>query len=107
VRRNRAGAERQLPKLVTDTDLRGILHCHTEASDGTETLETMAKATRQRGFQYFGVADHSNSAHYAGGLSIDEIEKQHSTRASARVSGSSRASNPTFWLMDLSTIPTR
>jgi DNA polymerase (family X) len=51
-----------LPELVTDRDLRGILHCHTDASDGTETLETMANATRKRGFQYFGVADHSKSA---------------------------------------------
>ncbi|MDA9420947.1 DNA polymerase/3'-5' exonuclease PolX [Bradyrhizobium sp. CCBAU 53380] len=67
----------KLPKLVTDQDLRGILHCHTDASDGTETLETMAKATRQRGFEYFGVADHSKSAHYAGGLSIEEIAQQH------------------------------
>jgi MOSC domain-containing protein YiiM len=66
-----------LPKLVTDKDLRGILHCHTDASDGTETLETMAKATRQRGFEYFGVADHSKSAHYAGGLSVEEIAQQH------------------------------
>jgi DNA polymerase (family 10) len=57
--------------------LRGILHCHTDASDGTETLETMAKATRQRGFEYFGVADHSKSAHYAGGLSEEEIRQQH------------------------------
>lgn len=67
----------KLPKLVTDNDLRGILHCHTDASDGTETLETMAKATRQRGFEYFGVADHSKSAHYAGGLSVEEIAQQH------------------------------
>jgi DNA polymerase (family X) len=67
----------KLPKLVTDEDLRGILHCHTDASDGTETLETMAKATRQRGFEYFGVADHSKSAHYAGGLSEEEIAQQH------------------------------
>lgn len=67
----------KLPKLVTDKDLRGILHCHTEASDGTETLETMAKATRERGFEYFGVADHSKSAHYAGGLSVEEIAQQH------------------------------
>jgi DNA polymerase (family 10) len=66
----------QLPELVADGDLRGILHCHTDASDGTETLETMAKATRQRGFQYFGVADHSKSAHYAGGLSVEQIEQQ-------------------------------
>ncbi|SFJ60505.1 DNA polymerase/3'-5' exonuclease PolX [Bradyrhizobium sp. Gha] len=67
----------KLPKLVTDENLRGILHCHTDASDGTETLETMAKATRQRGFEYFGVADHSKSAHYAGGLSIEQIAEQH------------------------------
>jgi DNA polymerase (family 10) len=67
----------KLPALVKDSDLHGILHCHTDASDGTETLETMARATRQRGFQYFGVADHSKSAHYAGGLSIEQIEEQH------------------------------
>jgi DNA polymerase (family 10) len=67
----------KLPKLVTDRDLRGILHCHTDGSDGTETLEAMAKATRQRGFEYFGVADHSKSAHYAGGLSVEQIEVQH------------------------------
>ncbi|TKV77721.1 DNA polymerase/3'-5' exonuclease PolX [Bradyrhizobium elkanii] len=67
----------RLPKLVTDGDLHGILHCHTDASDGTETLETMALATRKRGFQYFGVADHSRSAHYAGGLSTEQIEQQH------------------------------
>jgi DNA polymerase (family 10) len=67
----------KMPKLVTDDDLRGILHCHTDASDGTESLETMAKATRDRGFEYFGVADHSKSAHYAGGLSVDQIEQQH------------------------------
>lgn len=66
-----------LPRLVTDQDLRGIVHCHTDASDGTETLETMAKATRKRGFEYFGVADHSKSAHYAGGLSLEQIKEQH------------------------------
>jgi hypothetical protein len=39
-------AKRELPNLVVDKDLHGILHCHTTASDGTETLETMAEATR-------------------------------------------------------------
>ncbi len=67
----------ELPILVTDRDLRGILHCHTGASDGTETLETMAKGTLKRGFEYFGVADHSKLAHYAGGLSLEEIKEQH------------------------------
>lgn len=72
-----AALKGKLTKLVTDQDLRGILHCHTDASDGTEPLEAMAKATRQRGFEYFGVADHSKSAHYAGGLSVEEIAQQH------------------------------
>ena len=71
------GLKGELPKLVTDQDLRGILHCHTDASDGTETLETMAQATLKRGFEYFGVADHSKSAHYAGGLSLEQIKEQH------------------------------
>jgi DNA polymerase (family X) len=70
-------AKHTLPTLVDDKELRGMLHCHTTASDGTETLETMAEATRERGFQYFGVADHSQSAHYAGGLSLEEIAEQH------------------------------
>lgn len=67
----------KLLKLVADVDLRGILHSHTDASDGTETLESMARATRQLGFHYFGVADHSRSAHYAGGLSLEQIKEQH------------------------------
>jgi DNA polymerase (family X) len=37
----------------------------------------MAKATRNAGYDYFGVADHSQSAHYAGGLTIEEIAEQH------------------------------
>jgi DNA polymerase (family 10) len=67
----------KLPKLVIDKDIRGILHAHTDRSDGVNTLEQMAEATRRRGYQYFGVADHSKSAHYAGGLSVEEIEEQH------------------------------
>ncbi|MEA2879206.1 MAG: polymerase [Hyphomicrobiales bacterium] len=69
--------ERKLPKLVSDADIRGILHAHTDRSDGVDTLAAMAAATRKRGYQYFGVADHSKSAHYAGGLSVAEIREQH------------------------------
>jgi len=66
----------KLPTLVTDDDIRGILHAHTDRSDGVDTLAAMAAATRAKGYGYFGVADHSKSAHYAGGLSIDEIVEQ-------------------------------
>jgi DNA polymerase (family 10) len=70
-RRNR------LPTLIRMEDIRGILHAHTDASDGVNTLKQMAEATRKRGYSYFGVADHSKSAHYAGGLSVEEIAAQH------------------------------
>jgi DNA polymerase (family 10) len=71
-------AERgKIPDLVGDRDVRGILHAHTESSDGVNTLAEMVEATRSRGYQYFGVADHSKSAHYAGGLSIAQITAQH------------------------------
>ncbi len=67
----------KIPRLVTDADIRGILHAHTDRSDGVDTLEVMAAATKRHGYEYFGVADHSRSAHYAGGLSIEEIAEQH------------------------------
>ena len=68
---------KRLPKLVKEQDIQGILHAHTQASDGVNTLEQMAEATRGRGYTYFGVADHSQSAGYAGGLSVEEIDEQH------------------------------
>src|SRR3954469_2586234 len=72
----RAAAE-EIPPLVTAEDLRGVLHAHTTASDGTDTLEAMAQASFAQGYQYIGITDHSKTAHYAGGLSVAEIEQQH------------------------------
>lgn len=69
--------KRQLPSLVKLEDLRGIVHAHTTASDGVNTLAQMAEAVRKRGYSYFGVADHSRSAHYAGGLNLEQIKAQH------------------------------
>src|SRR4051812_49206717 len=68
-----AAQARRLPALVTDSDIHGLLHCHTDFSDGADTLADMAEATRVRGYEYLGVADHSRSAAYAGGLSIEEV----------------------------------
>jgi DNA polymerase (family X) len=67
----------RLPCVVGDGDIRGILHAHTVLSDGVNTLAEMAEAVRDRGYAYFGVADHSQSAHYAGGLSLEEVAQQH------------------------------
>ncbi|MFL4991751.1 MAG: PHP domain-containing protein [Microvirga sp.] len=70
-------AEGRLPHLVTNNDIRGLLHCHTDFSDGSNTLQEMAEATRARGYEYFGVADHSKTANYAGGLSVERVLEQH------------------------------
>ena len=70
-------AERgELPKLVTRADLTGTFHCHTDWSDGGATLEEMAEAARAAGLSYLGIADHSKSAGYAGGLSVARVREQ-------------------------------
>jgi DNA polymerase (family 10) len=51
----------ELPELVTQADLHGVLHAHTTESDGTDSLEDMAEATRIRGYQYLGLTDHSQT----------------------------------------------
>jgi DNA polymerase (family 10) len=64
------------PELVTQADLRGVLHVHTTESDGADTLEAMARATSERGYAYLGLTDHSQTAHYAGGLKVEEVAAQ-------------------------------
>lgn len=71
-----AAAERRLPRLLEEGDLRGILHCHSTWSDGTSTIREMADAARAMGMTYLGLCDHSRTAAYAGGLSIDRLREQ-------------------------------
>jgi DNA polymerase (family X) len=63
-----AARERRLPRLVERADLRGDLHCHTDASDGRDSIETMAAAARAAGLSYLAVTDHSQALAMAGGL---------------------------------------
>ncbi len=72
-----AAASDALPDLVVYDDLRGILHCHSEYSDGTSSIADMAEGARARGWSYIGISDHSESAFYAGGLKRDKLERQH------------------------------
>ena len=72
-----AAARRELPELVTFDDLRGVLHCHSDYSDGAATIEEMATAAKERGWSYIGISDHSESAFYAGGLKRDRLALQH------------------------------
>ena len=71
-----AAARRELPELVTFDDIRGVLHCHTDYSDGAATLEQMATAAQERGWDYIGISDHSESAFYAGGMKRDKLLRQ-------------------------------
>lgn len=72
-----AAARRELPSTVVFEDIRGILHCHSDYSDGTATIEAMAAAAKERGWDYIGISDHSESAFYAGGLKRDKVLRQH------------------------------
>ncbi len=71
-----AAAERRLPTLISREDLRGIFHVHTDASDGRDDLETMVRAAQTAGYSYVAITDHSQSAGYAGGLSMDRMREQ-------------------------------
>ena len=68
--------EGKLPTLITQEDLRGDLHMHTEASDGVDTLEQMALAGKSRRYAYVGISDHSPSLKIANGLSVERLKKQ-------------------------------
>ncbi|HSJ65823.1 MAG TPA: helix-hairpin-helix domain-containing protein [Gemmatimonadaceae bacterium] len=72
-----AAAEGRLPDLVDLGAIRGVLHCHSKWSDGTATIAEMAAAAGARGWSYIGITDHSESAFYAGGLSRDQVLRQH------------------------------
>lgn len=71
-----AALAHKIPKLIETGDLRGVFHNHTTASDGTATLEVMAEKCRAFGWEYFGVADHSQSLKMAGGLTRERVEQQ-------------------------------
>ncbi len=68
---------KKIPKLVERDDLVGLIHCHSTYSDGRDTIEHMAEAATERGYKYLILADHSQSAAYAGGLTPDKVKKQH------------------------------
>ena len=65
-----------LPTLVKQRDLIGVYHCHSTYSDGQNTVEEMAVAAMEAGYQYLTITDHSQSAAYAGGLTPDRVAAQ-------------------------------
>lgn len=69
-------SEEEWPDLVEFEQIQGTLHCHSTWSDGKATLREMVQSASDRGWKYYGTADHSRTAAYAGGLSIDELHQQ-------------------------------
>jgi DNA polymerase (family 10) len=63
--------------LVRFEDLKGCLHNHSTYSDGIHSLKEMADECHNRGLEYFAICDHSRSAFYANGLSIERVKEQH------------------------------
>ncbi|MFT3911191.1 MAG: helix-hairpin-helix domain-containing protein [Ferruginibacter sp.] len=66
-----------LPPVLQPTDIKGIIHSHSNWSDGSHTIEEMAIAARESGIEYLVISDHSKTAFYANGLSEDRIREQH------------------------------
>jgi len=69
--------EGRLPRLLERDDLLGLLHCHTSYSDGTNTVAELAAGCLAAGYRYVGVTDHSETASYAGGLTEEDLVRQH------------------------------
>jgi len=65
-----------LNHLLSEQDIRGMVHCHTTYSDGKNTIAEMAEAAGRLGMQYLTITDHSPSAHYAHGVSLDRLKAQ-------------------------------
>jgi DNA polymerase (family 10) len=71
-----AAEKREIPRLVEWTQLRGTFHCHTNWSDGKNTLAEMADEAHELGLDYLGIADHSKSSIQANGLNEARLLEQ-------------------------------
>src|SRR3954449_215024 len=72
----RAARDHALPELVRLVDIRGDLHMHTVASDGRHTIEQMAEAARDRGYEYIAITDHSATHGFGNDVQADELRRQ-------------------------------
>jgi DNA polymerase (family 10) len=76
--------EKKLPRLLERKDLKGVLHVHTNQSDGANTLEEMVNAAIDKGFEFVGISDHTKAAFYANGLDEERVAKQADAIAALR-----------------------
>jgi DNA polymerase (family 10) len=69
--------QKKLKPVILVSDIKSIIHSHSNWSDGAETLESMALAAKAKGYEYLVISDHSQSAFYANGLREERIVSQH------------------------------
>lgn len=69
--------KKELPKVIQTTDIKGIIHSHSNWSDGVNTIDEMANACILQGLEYLVISDHSKTAFYAQGLTVDRVLAQH------------------------------
>jgi DNA polymerase (family 10) len=70
----RAAADDELPDLVTEGDVRGDLHTHTDWSDGAESIESMLEGAAAFGHDYVAVTDHATGPGVVGGVGVPDEE---------------------------------
>ena len=71
-----SAASSPLPELIRIEDVQGFVHCHTTWSDGKNSVEEMARGALARGKKFIVISDHTQTAHYAGGLGPDRLKQQ-------------------------------
>lgn len=71
-------------QLISASDIQGMVHCHTSYSDGKNSIAEMAAAAQALGMQYLTITDHSPSAHYANGVSLERLKQQWDEIAAAQ-----------------------
>jgi DNA polymerase (family 10) len=84
-----AARKHELPQLIELSDIRGDLHMHTVASDGRFTIEEMAEAARERGYEYIAITDHSATHGFGNDVQPDALRRQieHVHEADAAIDG--------------------
>jgi DNA polymerase (family 10) len=84
-----AALENKLPILVKEEDIKGDLHVHSKYSDGVETIEEIAIAGKNLGYEYIGISDHSKTSKIAGGLDEESLKKRNEEidRINAKIKG--------------------
>ena len=69
--------QNEIKTVIQPSDIRSIIHCHSNWSDGVNTIEEMARDLINRGYEFLVLSDHSKSAFYANGLTVERIKEQH------------------------------